>query len=40
LPFRRAITHAAIDWDDFVEDCVIASDSELNVLLNQVIQHV
>ncbi len=40
LPFRRAIEKAAIDWDDFVEDCVVASDPELHNLLDQLTSHV
>ena len=40
LPFRRAIEKAAIDWDDFVEDCVVASDPELHHLLAQLTSHV
>jgi hypothetical protein len=40
LPFRRAIEKAAIDWDDFVEDCVVASDHELHHLLDHLAAHV
>jgi hypothetical protein len=40
LPFRRAIEKAAIDWDDFVEDYVVASDPELHNLLDQLTSHV
>ena len=35
LPFRKMIEHAAVDWDDFIEDCVVASDPDLHHLLGQ-----
>ncbi len=35
-PFRRALENVAIDWDDFTEDCVIVSDSEIKDLLTRV----
>jgi len=34
--FRRPLKKAAIAWDDFVEDCFVASDSEINNLLDQI----
>ena len=36
LPFRHSLENAATAWDDFVEDCSVASDSELNELLGQI----
>jgi len=36
LPFRHPLENAATAWDDFVEDCSVASDSEINELLGQI----
>lgn len=35
FPLRKSLEKAAIDWDDFVEDFVVASDTELHDLLDQ-----
>ncbi|MCP4350927.1 MAG: hypothetical protein GY795_36135 [Desulfobacterales bacterium] len=29
FPFRYHLENAAIDWDDFAEDCAVASDPEI-----------
>jgi hypothetical protein len=36
IPFSRLLENAAIDWDDFTEDCVIVSDIEIKNLLTRV----
>ena len=35
LPFRSLLERIATDWDDFVEGCAIAADSDINDLLSQ-----
>lgn len=39
-PVRNAVETAIIDWDDLIEDCVIASDPEIHDLLTQLTHHV
>lgn len=36
LPFRRYFDKAAFEWDDFVEDCTIATDPEIKKLIGQI----
>jgi hypothetical protein len=36
MPFIRFLENATIDWDDFVEDCVIVSDVEIKKLTQNV----
>ena len=36
MPFIRFLENATIDWDDFVEDCVIVSDVEIKKLTQSV----
>lgn len=35
-PFRRHFDKAAFEWDDFVEDCTIATDPEVKKLIGQI----
>jgi hypothetical protein len=35
-PVRYLLEKAAIDWDDFVEECTVSSDAEIKDLLQRV----
>ena len=35
-PFRRLLEKAAIEWDDFAEECTVGSDTETKDLLHQI----
>ena len=36
IPFRYTLEKAATDWDDFAEDCIIASDPDINKMLDKI----
>lgn len=35
-PFQKSIENAVSDWDDFVEDCTIASDHKIKNLFDKI----
>jgi hypothetical protein len=35
-PVKHLLEKAAIDWDDFVEECTVSTDSEIQDLLQRV----